>query len=108
MRDCENKRTELMGMDNVDDVDQGTEAWVQAMGTRTLDRFRCERVFREGAKNHTRGACAPRAWTCSTTEMRKKEHAGKMPALPVGRAGVRAGWTRTLERFRHSAFPSML
>jgi len=40
MRDCGNKRTERTGMDDVDDMDQGTEAWVRAELGRTLDWFK--------------------------------------------------------------------
>ena len=41
-------------------------AGVRAGLERTLDLFRRERVFREGAANHTPGACAPRAsWRAS-------------------------------------------
>ena len=46
-------------------MEQGTEAWVRAELGRTLDRFRCERVFRDPpspryggqrARKTTRGA----------------------------------------------------
>ncbi|MGO8764784.1 MAG: hypothetical protein ACLQSR_06575, partial [Limisphaerales bacterium] len=36
-------------------------SWCVRVWTQTIERFRCERVFREGAENSTRGGCAPRS-----------------------------------------------
>ncbi len=41
-------------------------SWCVRVWTQTIERFRCERVFREGAENCTRGGGAPRTFLRST------------------------------------------